>query len=240
MLVLIACEFSGTVRDAFRRRGHDAMSCDLLPTEAPGPHFQGDVLDILDEGWDVMIAHPPCTYLTCAAEWCYSDAASDKAKARGSKALFGAERREAREQALAFFKRIWDAKIKRVCIENPVGVVPARLGLRHSQIIQPNQFGHDASKATCLWLRGLPSLKPTDRVPGKFACQGCRTRFDQSLGKRGCPTCHGEHKVKIVWGNQTFSGQNALSPGEGRWKKRAETYPGIAEAMAEQWSTHAA
>lgn len=235
MRILVACEFSGTVRDAFLARGHDAMSCDLLPTEAPGPHHQGDVLDILDDGWDMMIAHPDCTYLTGAAEWCYSDEAAEKAKARGSDALFGTARRQAREQALAFFQRLWDAKIERICIENPVGVVPARLGLHHSQIIQPNWFGHDASKATCLWLRGLPILRPTDRVPGKYACQHCRARFDQSLGKCGCPNCKGEHKVKIVWANQTYSGQNALSPGEDRWKKRAATYPGIASAMAGQW-----
>lgn len=212
MRVLVACEFSGTVRDAFIARGHDAWSCDLLPTESPGPHIHGDVLDGLYEGnWDLMIAHPPCTYLTCSAEWAYGPGPyHQKLK---SETLVGEIRKEARQRAISFVKHLYNAPILRIAIENPVGVLsrPDNLG-KPSQIIQPYQFGHDASKATCLWLRELPVLQSTHIVEPRIVKGGHRR-----------------------WGNQTDSGQNRLSPSEDRWKDRSKTYEGIARAMAEQW-----
>ena len=146
MEVLIACEFSGIVRDAFKARGHDAWSCDLLPTERPGQHIQGDVLEILDEGWDLMIAHPPCTYLC-------------RHRARWNKQKDVRYRKEAKE----FFMQLLNASIDKICIENPVPLRKSKLP-KYNQIIQPYQFGHDYSKRTCLWLKNLPELKPTKIV----------------------------------------------------------------------------
>jgi len=209
MKVLIACEYSGRVRDAFIARGHDATSCDLLPTESPGPHHQGDVLPLLGYRWDLVIAHPPCTYLTCAGEWAFKD---DPGKKLKPGTLFGAERRQAREDALEFVTRLWEANSPRVCIENPVGVITKRLpALGTPQYIHPHQFGEDASKKTGLWMRGLPPLVPTSNYPPRIV-----------NGKRR-------------WGNQTDSGQNKLAPSDDRWKLRSYTYQGIADAMAGQW-----
>lgn len=180
MTVLIACEFSGIVREAFRKLGHDAWSCDLLPTEIPGPHIQGDVLPILADGWDMMIAHPPCTHLAVSgARW------------------FAGKRIE-QEDAVKFFMTLVDAPIPRIAVENPVSIM-STLYRKPDQIIQPWEFGHGETKATCLWLKGLPLLKPTDIVPGRTA------------------------RV------------HRMPPGPDRWKERSRTYPGIAEAMAEQW-----
>ena len=225
MRVLVACEFSGTVRDAFARRGHDAWSCDLLPTEKPGQHIVGDVTDILGDGWDLMIAHPPCTYLC-------------------SSGLHWNKRRQEREamthEAMLFVLNLMgvgfvDHGIPKIALENPVG----RIGTAYrkcDQIIHPWMFGHDASKATCLWLKGLNPLSPTIIVPPRYACKCGGPRFDESLGKHGCPNCEGgSGPAKLVHGNQTPSGQNKLGPSEDRWKLRSMTYPGIAEAMAEQW-----
>lgn len=145
--VLVACEFSGTVRDAFAARGHDAWSCDLLPTEKPGQHIQGDVLLHLDEGWDLMIAHPPCQFLSFAARPIWN--------APG--------RAEKRAQAMAFFMAIWNAPVDRVCVENPLGV-PNSEFRRPDQIVNPFNFGHPERKRTCLWLRGLPLLQHTKNV----------------------------------------------------------------------------
>ena len=195
MRVLIACEYSGTVRDAFRAAGHDAVSCDLLPTDSPGPHYQGDVFDIIRDGWDMMIAHPPCTYL-----W--------------SSGLHWNKRRPERaaqtEAALAFVEALLDAPIPRIALENPIGCIGTRIR-KADQTIQPWQFGHDASKATCLWLKGLPPLTPTQTIAPRLV--GGRKR----------------------WGNQTDSGQNKLPPSADRWKIRSATYQGIADAMAAQW-----
>lgn len=142
MKILIACEFSGIVRDAFRALGHDAVSCDILPSERPGPHIQGDVLTILSEGWDMMIAHPPCTHLAVSgARW------------------FSAKQIEQAE-ALNFVWALMDAPIPRIAVENPVSIISSRIR-RPDQIIQPWQFGHEESKATCLWLKNLPPLRPT-------------------------------------------------------------------------------
>ena len=146
--VLIACEFSGIVRDAFSARGHDAWSCDLLPSERPGNHIQGDVLEVLDQGWDLMIAHPPCTHLAVSgARW------------------FKHKQKEQAE-ALEFVHRMMDAPVPRICIENPVSIISSRIR-KPDQIIQPWQFGHGEVKATCLWLKGLPKLQPTRIVTGR-------------------------------------------------------------------------
>lgn len=152
MKVLVACEYSGKVRDAFIRKGHDAMSCDLLPTDVEGPHYVGNVLDILDQGWDLMVAHPPCTYLTnSGVTWLHKD------PSRWSKLDEGA----------AFFKLLLDAPIPKIAIENPImhGYAKDRIGgIKQSQVIQPWMFGHMEQKATCLWLKGLPNLVATNNV----------------------------------------------------------------------------
>ena len=207
MKVLVACEYSGSVRNAFINKGHDAISCDLLPSDNGGPHYQGDVFDIIDDGWDIMIAHPPCTYLTIAAEWAYKDIQTKTLKPG---TLIGENRRIAREQAIQFVKMLSNADIPMIAIENPIGVLSSRWR-KPDQIIQPYQFGHDASKSTCLWLKGLPQLKPTKFISPRVVD-----------GKRR-------------WSNQTDSGQNRLPPSADRWKIRSKTYEGIANAMADQW-----
>jgi len=237
MKVLIACKFSGTVRDAFTKAGYDATSCDLLPTEAPGKHHQGDVREILDAGWDLMIAHPDCTYLTCSAEWAYKDEQTKRIKPG---TLIGAARRKARDEAAAFFMELMNAPIPHIAIENPVGVMSSRYR-KADQCIQPYQFGHDASKRTCFWLKDLPKLNtyPVLQIPGEYGCS-CGVKFPLELGKYGCPNCHGDGKVREVWGNQTPTGQNKLGPSARRWMDRAETYNGIAFAMARDWGNWAA
>ena len=195
MKVLIACEYSGAVRDAFIANGHEAMSCDLLPTDVDGPHYQGDVFDIINDGWDLMIAHPPCTYL------CSSGLHWNK-KTPG--------RQEMTEEALEFVKRLLDAPIEKIALENPIGCISTKIR-KPSQIIQPWQFGHDASKSTCLWLKNLQLLVPTKILEPRIV------------------------DGKKRWANQTDSGQNKLPPSDDRWKIRSETYAGIAKAMADQW-----
>lgn len=144
MRVLIACEFSGIVREAFRMRGHNAISCDLLPTDIQGQHIQGDVLEVLRENWDLLIAFPPCTHLAVS----------------GAR-YFAEKRRDGRQQeAIAFFMEFVNAPVQRICIENPVGIMSS-IFQKPDQIIQPWQFGHPESKKTCLWLKGLPLLEPT-------------------------------------------------------------------------------
>ncbi len=150
MRVLVACEFSGIVRDAFIERGHDAWSCDLLPSERLGPHIQGDVLTHLGDGWDLMIAHPPCTYLAVSgARWM-------------------ASRPALTAEALEFVRVLLDAQIPRIALENPVSIISSRIR-RPDQIIQPWMFGHGETKATCLWLKNLPPLVPTAIVAGREA-----------------------------------------------------------------------
>ena len=218
--VLVACEYSGRVRDAFASMGHFAMSCDLLPSDAPGLHYQGDVIDILDQGWDLMIAHPPCTYLSVSGmHW----------------TTRGLRDPQLTEDALAFVQLLMDAPIPRIAIENPISVISSRIR-KPDQIIQPYEHGHDASKKTCLWLKGLPLLVPTEMVAPKRFC--CGKEVSDALGKYGCPDCNGDKKVRMIWGNQTPSGQNKLGPSEDRWKIRSETFKGIAQAMAMQWGSH--
>lgn len=195
MRVLVACEYSGRVRDAFRGLGHDAMSCDLLPTEREGPHYQGDVRDVLNDGWDLMIAHPPCTYLAVSGmHWTRR----------------GLRDPRLTEDALDFVRLLMDAPIPRVAVENPVSVISSRIR-KPDQVIQPWQYGHDASKATCLWLRGLPLMWPTLLIPPRVV--------------------NGRKR----WGNQTDAGHNRLPPSADRWKIRSATYTGVATAMADQW-----
>lgn len=231
--ILVACEYSGRVRDAFRALGHDAISCDLLPTDNPGPHYQGDCFDLDWSEFDLVIAHPPCTYLTIAAEWAYKD---DPGKVMKAGSLFGAERRAARDEALAFIERMWHQPVPRLCIENPVGVINKRLPFMPApQYVQPWWFGDDASKKTGLWVRGLPRLTAfvNNAVTGRWVC--CGQTIPEHLGKHGCPNCCGDNQPVMRWANQTDSGQNKLPPSADRWKQRSVTYPGIAAAMAEQW-----
>jgi hypothetical protein len=172
------------------------MSCDLLPTDVPGPHYQGNVFDIINNGWDMMIAHPPCTYLSVSGmHW----------TARGLRDP------QLTEDALDFVTRLMAASIPRIAVENPISVISSRIR-KPDQIINPWQFGHDASKRTCLWLKNLLLLTPTDIVEPRIV------------------------NGKKRWANQTDSGQNRLPPSEDRWKIRSETYTGIAQAMATQWN----
>lgn len=201
MKVLIACEYSGRVRDAFNKMGHNALSCDLLPTERTGPHYQGDIFDVLYDGWDLLIAHPPCTYLCSSGlHW------NHRTPGRQEKTV----------QALEFVRRLLDAPIPRIALENPIGCISTKIR-KYNQIIQPYQFGENASKSTCLWLKNLPELKSTQIIAGRVVGEN----------KRG--------KQIFRWGNQTDSGQNVLGPSKNRWKNRSRTYQGIADAMAEQW-----
>ena len=150
MRVLVACEYSGVVRDAFLAAGHDAMSCDLLPTDAPGPHWHGDVRDVLGWDWDLMIAHPPCTHLAVSGARWFKDKQVEQA------------------QALDFVRLLLDAPIPRIALENPVSIISSRIR-KPDQIIQPWQFGHGETKATCLWIKGLPLLQSTCVVDGRDA-----------------------------------------------------------------------
>jgi len=195
MKILVACEYSGRVRDAFIAIGHDAMSCDLLPTDADGPHYQGDVFDLDLTQFDMMIAHPPCTYLTNAGvTWLHRDK----------------ERWAMLDDGAAFFKRLLEAPIPRICIENPIMHKYAKErigGVKQSQVIQPWMFGHMEQKATCLWLKGLPLLQPTNNVK--------------------------EEMMKLP--DNERQRLHYLPPSADRWKLRSTTYQGIANAMAEQW-----
>ena len=152
MRVLVACEYSGVVRNAFRARGHDAMSCDLLPTDVPGPHYQGDVFDVIGDGWDLMIAHPPCTDLAVSGARHFPAKIADGRQGR----------------ALDFVRQLLDAPIPRIALENPISVISSKIR-KPDQVIQPWMFGHGEVKATCLWLKNLPLLTPTDIVDGREA-----------------------------------------------------------------------
>jgi hypothetical protein len=195
MKVLVACEFSGTVRDAFIAKGHDAISCDLEPSSTPGPHYQGDVFDIIGESWDLMIAHPPCTHLAVS----------------GAK-HFAKKRADGRQQqGIDFFMALANCGIPKYAIENPIGIMSS-VYRKPDQIIQPWQYGHDTTKSTCLWLNGLPLLKPTNIVDkgGVWVAKS---------GKRM---------------SQWFYESSLLQPKE-RERMRNKTFQGIADAMAAQW-----
>lgn len=201
MRVLVACEFSGTVRDAFAERGHDAWSCDIVPARNGGKHYRTDVLNIINDGWDLIVAHPPCTYLS-KVQAIHYDAVKWPTKT--------AQRIKRRDAAIMFFLAIQQAECERIAIENPIPmkIVTDSVGM-YDQIVQPWMFGDPFSKAVCLWLKGLPTLEPTEVV----------------------------EKGEMV---RTKNGTNAkwyhnIQPGENRGRQRSITFPGLAEAMAEQW-----
>jgi hypothetical protein len=228
-------ECSGVVRNAYRKLGHNAWSCDLkAPEITPGLghlyHLRGDVRRVLNGtipddmvefstwrgggkpiliNWDVAIFHPDCTYLTCSAEWAYGDGPYHMKL--NPRTLVGAARRAARAEAVALVRQLQVAPIPKIAIENPRGHLSSVIG-KPQQTIQPHQFGDDASKATCLWLKNLPLLVPTKQIAPRLVDDRPR------------------------WGNQTDTGQNRLSPSEHRAADRARTYPGIAAAMAAQWN----
>ena len=180
MKVLVACEYSGRVRDAFIEMGHEAWSCDLLPTDTPGPHYLADVRHVLNHGWDLMIAHPPCTHLAVSG------------------ARWFKERVQEQAEALEFVRLLMAAPIPSIAVENPISIISSKIR-KPDQVIQPWQFGHGETKATCLWLKNLPKLTPTNIVDGR------------------------ENRI------------HRMPPSADRWKKRSETYQGIASAMAQQW-----
>lgn len=193
--VLVACEYSGTVRDAFKARGWYAMSCDLLPTDQPGEHHQGDVRELLNQQWDLIIAFPPCTYL-CSSGMHWT--------------VRGLRDPKLTEDALDFVRCLIGAPCEHIALENPVGAISTRIR-KPDCVIHPWQFGHPESKTTCLWLKNLPALKPTNIL---------------------------QKPANGRWENQTVGGQNKLPPSADRWKIRSKTYQGIAAAMAAQWTEY--
>lgn len=220
MRVLIGCERFGRVREAFLELGHDAWSCDIEESFPPSNrHIKGDVREVLGEGWDFAIFHPDCTYLTNSAAWAYQDPDYDRYPRVGYRqkikpgTLVGEARRQARQRAVEFVYDLRDAPIPRKVVENPCGYLSTVWRIP-DQTIQPNQFGDDASKATCLWFEGdVPPLVPTKQIEPRWV--------------NGLPR----------WANQTDTGQNRLSPADGRAMERAATYPGIATAFAIQWGS---
>lgn len=189
MRVLVACEYSGVVRDAFTAKGHDAISCDLLPSDAQGKHYQGNVLDIIEDGFDLMIAHPPCTHLAVSGARWFKDKLDEQA------------------EALEFVRILLGSTIPKIALENPISIISSRIR-KPDQIIQPWMFGHPETKATCIWLKGLPKLVPTDNVYQEMLLLPARER----------------NRI------------HHLPPSVDRWKLRSTTYGGIANAMADQWS----
>ena len=186
MRVLVACEYSGRVRDAFIAAGHDAMSCDLLPTDTPGPHYQGDVINIIGRDWDLMIAHPPCTYLSVSGmHWTRR----------------GLRDPQLTEDALSFVRFLMDAPIPRIVIENPVSVISSRIR-KPDQIIQPWMFGHDASKKTCLWLKNLPPLRSTQTIEPRIVNGRKRWGNQTASGQNRLPPTADRWKIR----SETYSG----------------------------------
>ena len=214
MKVLVACESSGVVREAFRAKGHDAWSCDLLPADDGSKfHIQGDVLAQLGEGWDLVIAHPPCTYLCGSGVHWLKARKKETAEAREREEARVAKRKIDTEKAKEFFMAFTKLTCA-WCIENPIGIM-STIYRKPDQIVQPYNFGHDASKRTCFWLKGLPKLENGVYVEPRIVMH------------RG--------KERKRWANQTDSGQNRMGPSKDRWKLRSKTYKGVAEAMAAAW-----
>jgi len=195
MKVLIACEFSGTVRNAFAKLGHDVWSCDLEPTETKGNHYQGDMFDIVNDGWDLIIAHPPCTHLAVSGARHFAQKRADGRQ----------------QQGIDFFMRVATINVPKLAVENPIGIM-STIYRKPDQIIQPFEYGHKTTKATCLWLKGLPLLKPTNIVD-----------------KGGVVTFKSGKRM-----SEWFYESSHLKPKE-REKMRNKTFQGIADAMAEQW-----
>ena len=192
MRVLVACEYSGTVRDAFAKLGHDAWSCDILPTDVEGQHYQCDIMEVMDKGWDLMVAHPPCTDLAVSGAAWFKEKIADGRQQR----------------ALDFVSTLMNADIERIAIENPISVISSKIR-KPTQIVQPWMFGHMETKATCLWLQGLPKLIPTNNV---------------------------KEETMALPKNQRMR-MHYLPPSPDRWKLRSTTYQGIADAMAQQWGS---
>jgi hypothetical protein len=226
--VLIGCERSGIIRDAFRDCGHDAWSCDFVgPDDAPDEfkaqrwpnyHLEGDVQWFLGQGWDLFIVHPDCRRLCVSGNRYHANT-------------------HGRFEDLKFVQELLDAPVNKSCLENPVGVISSAIR-KPDQYIQPYQFGHDASKQTGLWLKNLPPLviDPALYVAPRMVCR-CGAVYSYEVVK-GCPTCGAEQAfAKPRWANQTDSGQNRLGPSDTRSMDRARTYEGIANAMAEQWGS---
>lgn len=208
MNVLVGMETSGKIREAFRRMGHDAFSCDLLPSDDNSEyHYQCDIYGVLyQKKWNMIIMHPECTTLCVSGNHVYAH---------------GKSRFNERVKAVRYVDKLWNDCLEitdKVCFENPVGVLPTMSDLPKPYYIQPYQFGHDASKKTGLFTTPeLPELKPTKRIQGRFV---------EYKGKQ-----------VERWSNQTDSGQNKLAPSKDRWKLRSETYQGVADAMSKQWGT---
>ena len=221
MKILVGCEESQAVTKELRKLGHEAFSCDILPCSGGHPewHIQSDAIKEAYSGkYDMMIAHPPCTYLSVSGlHWNKRNP----------------ERAKKTEEALIFVKKLMDAPIEKIAVENPVSCISSMIR-KPDQIIQPYEFGEDASKKTCLWLKNLPLLQPTEYIEGRLVC--CGVELDEGLGKYGCPNCCGAKTAKRRWANQTNSGQNKLGPSKDRAKLRSKTYPGIAKAIAVQWA----
>lgn len=207
MRVLVACEFRGIVREAFKAKGHDAWSCDLLPTEIPGNHIQGDVLEIINDGWDLMIAHPPCTYLTVTGNSWFN---IDKYGQRAVQRIFD------RHTSLGFVLKLYYSDIPRIAIENPVGYLSSAFR-KPDQIIQPYFFGDEFQKTTCLWLKGLLPLKHIP-APSLFDLESTHVG-------RGEMVTFASGKTMAKW----------YAESRGDWAARSVTFPGIANAMADQW-----
>jgi len=221
MRVLVACEFSGVVRRAFRARGHDAWSCDLLAAEdGSHHHIQGDAIAAAYTGeWDLMIAHPPCTHLAVSGSRWFKNKQVEQA------------------EALEFVRNLLGADIHRIALENPVSIISSRIR-KPDQIIQPWQFGHGETKATCLWLKNLPKLVPTDVVVPEWAVKTDGSIHMSKKGKRDNPTHYlTGRSPRVLRGEQLAQWEriHKMPPGPDRWKERSRTYQGIADAMAEQW-----
>lgn len=219
--ILIGCEFSGVVRDAFRTAGADAVSCDLLASDRPGPHLQCDISEALaSRQWDAAVFFPPCTYVCSSGiHW------NRRIPGRAAKT----------EAALDFIARLMGCGLRHWALENPVGIISTRIR-KPDQTIQPYEFGHPESKKTCLWLHNLPPLKPTDLVEPVWWKNSDGTDYKDAKGKRYSPTHYLMGRKQVGrWENQTASGQNRLGPSPDRWKIRSTTYQGIADAMAAQW-----
>ena len=206
MKILVACEYSGIVRDAFIKKGHNAISCDILPSESDlGKHYQGDVMDILYEDWDMMIAHPPCTYLSVSGlRWLYHEEDKHLPKELRRPHPKFPNRLQQQQDALDFVKTLLNAPIEKIALENPVSVISSKIR-KPSQTIQPYQFGHPEQKRTCLWLKNLPLLQHTNNV------------YDYMM------TLPIKERQRIHW------------LGGGKGKERSKFFTGFAEAMAEQW-----
>ena len=242
--VLIGYSACPLTRAAFEAHGHDVWTCDLLPARDNSPkHLQGDIWRVaLGQCWDFAVLHPMCTYLTCSAAWAFNDPDFEKYPGVGyhqrvkAGTLTGEARREARREALENFRRLLELPFP-VAIENPGTSFVSKAIRPPSQIVQPFQFGDDASKATGFWLsEGVPLLRGTQYVAPRMVCDCGYTNYDYPGDKYGCPNCGAEEGIaRPRWANQTDSGQNRLSPGENRWLERSQTYPGIAAAMGDQW-----